>query len=156
MMLTIQSGHFSKQYCVLLSFRNGNSILSLRVWNWIFKQLVCWCPATPAGLEHPFTYLPWKPRDPWILGTLHVRSYCGKPRTRTGKTPIYLVTFETSRLVAARNTSCTQLLRKLRDPDKQGTRFSVVTTEASRCGQARHTHLHSYHGNMKNVYSCVL
>jgi hypothetical protein len=36
-------------------------------------------------------------------------------------TPIYLVTFETTRLVGARNTSCTQLLWITCNPSRKGT-----------------------------------
>jgi hypothetical protein len=32
----------------------------------------------------------------------------------------------------------------------------AVTVETSRSGQARHAHLSSYRGNLKNVYACVL
>jgi hypothetical protein len=32
----------------------------------------------------------------------------------------------------------------------------AVTVETQRSGQARHAHLSSYRGNLKNVYACVL
>jgi hypothetical protein len=35
-------------------------------------------------------------------------------------TPIYIVIFETPRLVGVRNTSCTHLLQKPNDPGRQG------------------------------------
>jgi hypothetical protein len=66
-------------------------------------------------------------------------------------TPIYIFTDETPRPVEARHNSCTQLLWKRRDLGRQGTLTSVVTAETSRCGQAGHTHLLSYRGNLKNV-----
>jgi hypothetical protein len=71
-------------------------------------------------------------------------------------TPIYVFTVESPQPVGPRHTSCKLLLRKPRDPGRQGTHISVVTTETSPCGQARHTHLRSYCGNLKKVYVCVL
>jgi hypothetical protein len=41
------------------------------------------------------------------------------------------------------------------DQARRGTSIYVVTGEASRRRQARHTRLHSYHGNLKNVCECV-
>jgi hypothetical protein len=32
----------------------------------------------------------------------------------------------------------------------------AITVETPRSGQARHAHLSSYRGNLKNVYACVL
>jgi hypothetical protein len=43
-----------------------------------------------------------------------------------------------------------------RDPGRKVRRISVVTAESSRYGQARHTRLHIYRGNLKNVYTCAL
>jgi hypothetical protein len=61
-----------------------------------------------------------------------------KPHSpRTEDTPIYLVTFETSRLVGARG-------------GKEHFMYAV-TAETPRSGQARHAHLSSYRGNLKNV-----
>ena len=51
---------------------------------------------------------------------------------------------------AIANYSPTSLLM-LGDPGKQGTRIYVVTVEIYRCRQARHTHLRSYRGNLKNM-----
>jgi hypothetical protein len=87
---------------------------------------------------------------------------------------IYVFTLESQQLVGARHTSCTQLLRKPHGPSREDTHIYVVTVETSRLvgakehymygvpvetprsGEARHAHLSSYCGKLKNVYACVL
>jgi hypothetical protein len=41
------------------------------------------------------------------------------------------------------------------DPGRLGTLIYIVTVETSRPGQARHTYLRSYCGNLKNVCVCI-
>jgi hypothetical protein len=81
------------------------------------KQLL-WKPHDPNKEGPPFTYLTLKFRDPWVKAQF-IKQLLRKPRnSRRQGTPICLVTFENSRHVGARNTSCTQLLRKPCDPGR--------------------------------------
>jgi hypothetical protein len=85
------------------------------------KQLL-WKPRNPSREGAPIYLVTFETSRPMGQGKVHVSSYCGNPA-------IQAVTFENSRPVGAMNTTCTQLLRKPRDPSRQGTRISVVTAE---------------------------
>ena len=71
-------------------------------------------------------------------------------------TQIYADAVETSPRIEARNSLSVYLLWKLCDQGRQGTPSYVDTLETLRHGQARHTHLRSYRGNLKNVCVCIL
>jgi hypothetical protein len=120
------------------------------------KQLL-WKPHDPSN-EHAHIYLvTFETSQPVGARNSSCNQLLWKPCDVGGLgTPIYLVTFENLRPVGVRNTSCTQLLRKPHDPGRQGTPISIVTTETSQCGQARHTHLRSYRGNLNNVHASIL
>jgi len=71
-------------------------------------------------------------------------------------TIIYIVIVDNSRPVEARYTTYMYLLCKSRDQGRQGTSTYVVTVETSCHGKARHAHLRSYLGNLKNASLCAL
>jgi hypothetical protein len=102
------------------------------------------------------TQLLWKPRDPGRQGTpiylctfdtsrpvgqgtLHVRTCCGNPATRARKAHTFISYLWNFMTQGARHSSCKQLLRKPRNPGRQGTPIYLVTFENSRPMGARNT-----------------
>jgi hypothetical protein len=59
-------------------------------------------------------------------------------------TPLYLVTFETSRPMGARNTSYKHLLRRPRNPGRKGTPTYLVTLKTRDPGGQKTLHVRSY------------
>jgi hypothetical protein len=135
---------------------------------------LAWNPATRGGKAHFMYAVTVENPRPEQGRQIHLHNNIWKLTTRGGKEHfICAVTQETPRPELGRHThwhtnlwnfatpvvrhsSCKQLLRKPRDPRGKGTCISIVIAENSRCGQARHTHLRSYRGNLRNVCACVL
>jgi hypothetical protein len=155
-----------------------NDIWSQNILFWYLNRLliplVCWCPATgqyrdthlgiycgiPAidGGKAHFTYAVTV-ETPWPEQGRHtpLLSYIWNLATCGGKAHfMYAVTVETPGPEEARRTHLLSYIWNLATRGGKEHFMYAVTVETPWFGQARRTHLSIYHGNLKNVYACVL